>query len=479
MKKLNELIECDYDIEIEAIVEDSRVVADNYLFCCIEGLTVDGHKFIRNAYENGAVAAIVSKTIETDVPIPLIQVENTKDAMSGILAKFYDRPLDKLKLIGVTGTDGKTTTSTILSQLLNMFGDCGLIGSNGASCKSFQEATQFTTPPETDLYHLFDRFVKSNCEYVSMEVSSDGLSCGRLNHIEYDISILTNLTRDHLDNHKTIENYRRSKAKLFEQTKKDGVCIINKDDSNSKFFIDRCNGEVLTYGIQKKADVMAKDIILGNAKTKFTVVGPFGEYRVETSLPGMFNVYNLLAAISACYKLGLDVAEVTRKVIHVTHPKGRVEFVNYGQPYKIVVDHAHTPNALKNLLEYVQLITEGNVIVVTGSAGGRDKGKRPEMGKIISELSDHIIFTMDDPRFEDPNDIIDDLTREIPDKRTFERVINRTNAIRKALTMAGPNDTVAIVGKGNDSYMPVMGKTLHFNDFEEIDKIMKELIVQD
>lgn len=473
MKKLSELFDVDIDIIIESIEEDSRVVADNYLFCAIKGLTVDGHNYIDKAVENGALAVLVSKDVKTTVPV--IKVEDTNKAMAMALSKFYDNADKKLKLIGVTGTDGKTTLTSIIYQLINNFDKCGYMGTNGAECHAFSQEMKFTTPFPKDLYKYLSRFYKEKCNYVAIETSSEGFLTKRLVDLEFDVSIFTNISAEHLDKHKTMENYIECKGELFKQTKKDGYCIINNDDDYSETIKQFSNGNIITYGINKESDIMATDIIVSENKLIFKLKLFDNYYDIISPLSGMFNVYNLMAAIGACYLLGFNINEVIEAVKKLKPVRSRVNFLNYGQPYKIILDYAHTASGVKNLLEYVNVIATGKIITVLGAAGGRDATKRPLMGELATKLSDHVIFTMDDPREEDPNDIIDDMVSTIKDdKSNYERIVDRGKAIKKALDLAESDDVVVITGKGSDNFMAIGKEYIEYNDLVEIEKYFKQ-----
>ncbi len=469
MKKLNELFEGQEAIEIKSIQEDSRVKDDNYLFCCIEGLTVDGHDYAKQAVENGAVAVVASKDV--DVNVPVIKVKDTNRAMSLALSKFYDEPEKKIKMIGITGTDGKTTLATIIYQLINKLDKGGYIGTNGVWCPDFHFSTKLTTPLPRELYAYLDDFVKKGCHYVTMEVSSERLMANRLDNLLFDMAIYTNITPEHLNNHKTMENYIQSKCKLFKAVKNDGYCIVNNDDEYANDIKEACNGKLITYGIDNKADIMASDIIVNEDRLQFKLHLFDQQYDIISPLSGRFNVYNLMAAIIACQSLGFNIDDIIVNIKQLEPVSARAESLDFGQPYKIIIDYAHTANALKNLLEYVKIIAKGKIITITGSAGGRDREKRPVMGKVVTDLSDHVIFTADDPRMEDPNDIIDDLIAKVKDtKNNYERIVDRAEAIRKALSIANKDDIIVIAGKGRDDYMYVGNGTVPHSDVEVIRK---------
>lgn len=472
MKKLNELIPCNYDTLISSIEDDSRVKNDNYLFCCIKGLTVDGHNFVNSAIENGAAAILSEKDL--DVNVPVIKVENTNKAMIDVLSRFYDDVDKKLKLISVTGTDGKTTVASMIYQLINQMDKAGYIGTNGIVCEGYSQDSHLTTPFPRDLYAAFDNFYKQGCKYVSMEVSSERLLTGRIDSMNFDVAIFTNLTKDHINNHKTYSNYRECKGKLFGMIKETGFAVINNDDENASYFKKVSTGKVLTYGINNKADFRATDIIISPKKLMFNMETPNGSYAVESPLSGKYNVYNLMAVIATCQALGFDIETVIENVKKLTPIKGRADIIDYNGKFKVIIDYAHTAYALKNILEFAHVVSQGSVITVTGSAGGRDNVKRPEMGKTVTSLSDYVVFTMDDPRHEDPNDIVDQMTSELgADVCNYERIIDRPLAIKKALSIAREGDVVVIAGRGNDTFMPLGDGVVRCNDYEEVYKNME------
>lgn len=474
MKKLNELIPCNYDTLISSIEDDSRIKNDNYLFCCIKGLTVDGHDYVKSAIENGAVAILSEKDLDVDVPV--VKVKDTNKAMIDVLSRFYDEVDKKLKLIGVTGTDGKTTVASIIYQLLNLMDKAGYIGTNGIECEGYSQNNHLTTPFPRDLYMALDNFNKNGCNYVSMEVSSERLLTKRMDDMKFDIAIFTNLTKDHINNHKTYANYRECKGKLFGMVKNNGFAIINNDDENVSYYKKASNGTVITYGINSKADYKATDIIIAPKKLLFKLQTPDeAEYMVESPLSGKYNVYNLMAAIITCVSLGFNIQTIIDNIENLKPIKGRADVIDYNDKFKVLIDYAHTANALKNVLEFARVLSNGSVITVTGSAGGRDHVKRPEMGKIVTSLSDYVIFTMDDPRYEDPNDIIDEMISELDDNLyNYERVIDRPSAIKKALKIAKEGDIVVIAGRGNDTFIPIGDKVVRCNDYEEVYKNFNE-----
>ncbi|HHT38826.1 MAG TPA: UDP-N-acetylmuramoyl-L-alanyl-D-glutamate--2,6-diaminopimelate ligase [Mollicutes bacterium] len=476
MKKLNELIPCKHEVLISSIEDDSRIKNDNYLFCCIKGLTVDGHDYVDQAISNGAVAILSEK--ELDVDVPVLKVKDTNKAMVEVLSRFYGEVDKRLKLISVTGTDGKTTVSSILYQLLNHMDKAGYIGTNGIECDGYTQESNLTTPFPVQLFKALDGFYKQGCKYVALEVSSERLFTKRIDSMNFDIAIFTNLTKDHINNHKTYSNYKECKAKLFGMIKDDGYAIINNDDPNASYFKKASKGNIITYGIDKKSDYTASDISVLPDKLTFKLNTTDGNYFVESPLSGVFNVYNLLASIITCHKLGFKIEEIIENIKKLKPITGRVNTIDYNGRFKVVIDYAHTVNALKNLLEYVRVMTKGNIITVTGSAGDRDKLKRPEMGKIVTSLSNYVIFTTDDPRSEDPNDIVDDMVSDLdPDTFNYKRVMDRSTAIKEALNMAKEGDVVVIAGRGNDTFMPFGNQFIRCNDYEEVYKNLKDEVL--
>lgn len=472
MKKLNELIDTNIDLVINSINDNSNVEQPGSLFVCIEGLNVDGHDCVKEAVSNGAIAIVASKDIDIDVPV--IKVDDTNAAMNDILNKYYDNVLGKLKLIGVTGTDGKTTTTSIIYQIINNLSTCGYIGTNGVIANNINYKSGYTTPPPKELFSIFNEFVNNDVNYVAMEVSSERLLTKRIDSIPFDVSILTNITSDHLDKHKTFDNYLESKSKLFAMTKPDGYSIINVDDPYVDYFIKKTKAKTITYGINHYADVMANNILVQEDKLIFDL-NFFGyKYIVESPLSGLYNVYNLMAAITGCYVLGFDMNMILGKVKQLEKIDGRVSIIDFNNLFKVIIDYAHTPNALTNILTFANSICKNKIITVTGSAGGRDRSKRSQMGEVVTSLSDHVIFTADDPRHEEVSDIVNDMTKDLK-RSNYEIEYDRARAIEKALLMAVKGDIVLIAGRGNDSYMPYKDGYVKCNDYEEVSRIRKQV----
>lgn len=469
--KLNELINTNYDTEINGIKINSKEIEIGDLFVCTDMGTLDRHEFIDDAIKRGASAVIVKKDVG-EKSVPIIKVDNPNDVLPIICSKFYGEPEKKLTMIGVTGTDGKTSVATMVQTLLGN-DVCGYIGTNGYSCSKFKKDTNNTTPDSDKLYGYLDEFIGADCKYCSMEVCSEALMRGRVKNIEYDVSILTNITSEHLNIHGNLENYIADKCKLFSQTKKTGFCILNKDDEHFNQAKDASNGKVLTYGKDEDNDLYFKDIKLFPGRNLFTIVYQGKEYKIDSPMAGLFNIYNLSAAILTLFALGYTFEQIEKR-IPLLHVSGRLEMINMGQDFYVMVDYAHTPNGITKLLEYVRLLPIKRSIVVIGQAGERDPYKRKTVGEIVSKNCDVAIFTYEDPRSEDPKDIINMMIENIKDRNNYEIVIDRSSAIKRAIDIAKPGDMVMVLGKGNETYQKLKDKTIYFNDIEEVKKHLQD-----
>ncbi len=467
MKKLNEFTTSHLPIEIKNIKIDSRKVEHGDLFVCIHGKNCDHHEFIESAIKKGASAIVVDKELSSCVPS--IKVDNTNQALIELCEKFYD--VSNLSLIGVTGTDGKTTTSTLIYHLINCFYQTAYLGTNGFYLSNGEkEQLENTTPLIDELYRSLEKMKKTNHQYVTMEVSSEALKYNRIGNLSFYIGILTNITEDHLDVHEDMKDYILSKAKLFEHIKEDGYSIINLDDKHAKEIIPHCHGQVFTYGQTVECDFYFHDI-KDNGEFMITYLGK--DYLVKTPLIGLYNIYNVTASLLACTLLGLPLEKMIQEVSLINHIDGRGEFLDYGQPYQIFLDYAHTENALLQVLTTLKRKEHHQLIVVVGSAGGREKEKRPKMGNVVLEHADIVVFTMDDPREEDVFDIIRDLIKESC-KMNYVIIVNRKDAIFYALSIAKENDIVAILGKGRDNYMAIKDKKIPYSDLDVIELFFSE-----
>ena len=470
MKKLNELISCNYNIEIKGIKINSKEIQPGDLFVCTKGVNTDRHDFIDDAVNRGAVAAIVSKDINCS--IPTVKVKNTNEILPILCSKFYDHPEKKLKIIGITGTDGKTSTATIVQTLIGN-DICGYIGTNGRSCSKFNKEINNTTPDSDKLYEYFHDFVEAGCKYVVMEASSEAFFRHRLDNITFQVGAITNITREHLNIHKTFENYVDCKRTLFKQIANDGVSILNSDDELYKDVLDGCSGKIFTYGKSNNDTIKINDIKVLPNKTLIEFIYDGKTYNIESPLLGDFNVYNLMAGILCSLSIGINIEDILKRIKNIK-VSGRLELLpNIGQKFMVMIDYAHTPNGITNLLNFVHTLDINRSIVVIGSAGERDYLKRPIMGKCVTDNCNYAIFTYEDPRSEEPIDIINMMISEINDKNKYEVVVDRSMAIKKAIDIAQDGDMVLILGKGNETYQKLKHETIYFNDFEEAEKHLR------
>lgn len=471
MKKLNELIDCEYDTLIKGIKMNSKEIEPGDLFLCTMGVTRDRHDFIDDAIKNGASAIVVSKDVgKKDVPV--VKVDDTNKMLPILCKKFYDNPDEKLTLISVGGTDGKTSTATIIQTLIGS-DKCGYIGTNGRSCAKFKKDVNNTTPDTDKLYMYFDEFVKAGCKYTVMETSSEAYFRHRLDTLSYQSGVITNITSEHLNIHGSFENYLECKCMQFKRIKKDGTSILNKDDKHYDEVRKACTGKVLTYGKDKSNDLCISSYTIKPNKTEIKFVYNKKEYNIESPLLGDFNVYNLAAAILTVISLGFDIDKIIPNIKDISI-SGRLDVLeDIGQDFTVMVDYAHTPNGIKNLLDFVNTLDINRSIVVIGQAGERDYLKRPIVGKTVCDNADHAIFCYEDPRSEDPKDIIDMIVKDVKDKSKYEIVIDRSEAIKKAIDIAKKDDIVLILGKGNETYEKLKDGTIYFNDEEEAMKHLK------
>lgn len=456
------------DVEIEGITDKDKELGENTLFICINGDTFDGHLIAKT--KNIKAVAVVT---ETDLNFEnQIIVENTRKAYSIIASNFYNNAHKQLKLIGVTGTNGKTSTSHFIKAMLDDMGiKCGLIGTVGNMLGNEEKSANLTTPEPMELHNLFNEMVKSNCKYCVMEVSSQSLAQYRVYGLEYDISILTNITREHLDYHKNMENYIKSKLMLFEISKQ---AVLNIDDENIRNNLQKINCDYSTVStISNSADFTAKNIVCNENGIKYELVGIDCIGRINASCVGQFNVTNTLLAISTLIKLGFDFDKVINSALKLKNVKGRAEKVDVNTDFTVLIDYAHTPDGLENILNSVCEFSKGRIITVFGCGGNRDASKRAEMGRIASEKSHIVVVTSDNPRNENPLLIINDILSGFKKSKAKLVVIeNREQAIRYALKKARKNDIVLIAGKGHEEYQIVGNEKIPFDER----KIVKDFI---
>ncbi|MEH7349911.1 UDP-N-acetylmuramoyl-L-alanyl-D-glutamate--2,6-diaminopimelate ligase [Gottfriedia acidiceleris] len=464
--------------EITGVEMDSRNVKPGYLFICIEGYTVDGHKYVNQAIEKGAVAILAQKPIESNVPVAY--VKDTNRSMAVIGNAFYENPTHKLNLVGITGTNGKTTTSYIIEEIVkHNKKKTGVIGTIGMKIGEEIFETKNTTPDSLTLQSMFAKMVDANVDTAVMEVSSHALHLGRVHGCEYDIAVFTNLSQDHLDYHGTMEEYKKAKGLLFSQlgnsfsTQKPKFAILNNDDPASDEYMKFTQANLITYGLSKEADLFADEIELTNAGTRFTLHFLNKQYVVEMNLIGTFNVYNVLAAIGAGIALNIEMETILDAVATIEGVPGRFQAVNAGQDFTVIVDYAHTPDSLENVLNTVKQFAKNDIFTVVGCGGDRDRTKRPLMGKIAADLSTKAIFTSDNPRTEDPTLILEDMKRGL-EHNNITVIEDRKKAITFAIQNAKKHDIIVIAGKGHETYQIVGTNVSHFDDVEEA----KEAILQ-
>ncbi len=466
MKKLSELYPgITQDVMIQSIKINSKECRPGDLFVCTMGVTADRHEFIDDAVKHGASAVVVSRDVGY-VGVPVVKVSDTNHELPYLCQKFYDYPDHKLSILGVTGTDGKTSTATIIQTLIG--NDlCGYIGTNGRSCAKFTGDNPNTTPDVHLLYSYFKEFLDCDCKYVAMEASSEAFFRNRLQTVSFDLSVYTNITSEHLNIHGTFENYVECKLQLFQQTKKDGYCVLNMDDPYYERVKDASNGKIVTYGVNSQADLQIVDFKVYPTHTLIHFKYKDQVIEVDSPLLGDFNVYNLAAGFLSALCVGVPMDKVLERIKNIKI-SGRLDLLNTDTPYYVMVDYAHTPNGITKLLNFVHTLDINRSIVVIGQAGERDYLKRPQVGEVVVKNATHAIFTYEDPRSEDPKDICDDIIKTVKDTyNNYEIVIDRREAIQKAIDMADEKDMVLILGKGNETYQKLKNETIYFNDEEE------------
>lgn len=459
------------DVEIERVTDKIKDTKENTLFVCIDGNQFDGHKMAKQAVQNGAIAVLTERDLKIDRQI---KVQNTRKTYSKIASNFYENPTKSLKLIGVTGTNGKTSTSFFIKNMLNGMGlKCGLIGTIENDFGNGKTESTLTTPEPMELQKLFRNMVNNGCEYCVMEVSSQALAQKRVYDLEYEISILTNITVDHLDYHITMENYINSKLELFKNSRK---AIVNIDDNNVKTVLSRIECPVVTCStVDNKADYTAKNVICNESFVQYELVGTNCIGRININLPGEFTVYNSLCASSALLELGFSVDEITKSTEKIKQVKGRAERVPIPKNFTVIIDYAHTPDGLENILKCVKGFAKGKIITVFGCGGDRDKSKRAEMGRIAGELSNIAVVTSDNPRTENPLLIINDILGGMEKTKSKLAIIeNRRQAIEFALSKARRGDVVLLAGKGHETYQIIGNEKIHFDEREIIKEYFKE-----
>lgn len=463
------------NIDITSIAYDSRKVKDGSVFVCIKGYETDGHKYAKTAEENGASVIVAEDRI--DVSVPVIYVENSRRALAELACTFYGNPSENFSLVGITGTNGKTTITYLIKSILESTGkQVGVIGTNQNIIGDkvlLTKSTTPTTPNALELEQLFSEMVHYGADYVVMEVSSHALELDRVYGCNFDVGVFTNLTQDHLDFHKTMENYLNAKSKLFAISEKG---VVNFDDEGGKKIVDKAEcDDILKVGLGDGCDLKAQNIRISTRGSRFDMIYKGKTYDTWVGIPGEFSVYNALCAAGAALQLGVGIEDVIKGLANATGVVGRVEVVPTDTDYTVIIDYAHSPDGLDNIIRCVKGFAEGRVITLFGCGGDRDNTKRPIMGEIAGKLSDFCIVTSDNPRTEDPDKIIDQIEAGI--KKTdvdYIRITDRRKAIAYALDNAKKGDVIILAGKGQETYQIIGKEKFDFDERIEVYKHLKE-----
>lgn len=461
------------DVEISDIAYNTSNVVEGSLFFCIEGLKTSGYMFAQKAVDIGACALVLTRDIDINGEVTRIFVKDTRKAMALISSNFFNNPSKSIEMIGITGTNGKTTSTYMLKSILESQGKkTGLIGSIYNMSGDEKEEAKITTPESYDLQKILFRMKKKGVNICVMEVSSHSLELKRTYGIEYRIGIFTNLTQDHLDFHLNMDNYFSAKKKLFENCKK---AVINIDDVYGQKLLKQIDCSYITFGIEKDADVKASDINVTSKGTTFKMSHRDEKVSIDLKMPGKFNVYNALGCVAASIELGISLYTVKEGLESLIKVPGRSESINTDKGFTVIIDFAHTPDGIVNILTTAREYTIGRLIVVFGCGGDRDKTKRPLMGKAAGELSDFCIITSDNPRSEEPLKIINDILPGINETKCDYVIIeNRKDAIKYALANAKKDDVIVIAGKGHETYQIIKDKKIQFDEKEIVLEFLKE-----
>ncbi|WP_024989821.1 UDP-N-acetylmuramoyl-L-alanyl-D-glutamate--2,6-diaminopimelate ligase [Segatella albensis] len=482
--KLNELLKDikpiqiigDAEVEITGVNIDSRKIQNGHLFIAMKGTQVDGHKYIDKAIELGAKGILCEELPENKIPgVTYIQTNSTEDAVGKVATLFYGDPSRHLTLVGVTGTNGKTTIATLLYNMFRKFGyKCGLLSTVCNYIDDKPVPADHTTPDPIELNKLLGEMVEAGCKYAFMECSSHAIHQKRIGGLKFAGGLFTNLTRDHLDYHKTFENYRDAKKAFFDNLGKDAFAITNADDKNGMVMVQNTKATVKTYSIKQMADFRAK-ILECHFEGMYLEIGG---HEVGVQFIGKFNVSNLLAVYGAAIMLGKEPEEILVALSTLHSVSGRLEPIHSPEGYTAVVDYAHTPDALENVLKAIHEVLngKGHVITVCGAGGNRDKGKRPIMAQEAVKQSDKVIITSDNPRFEEPQDIINDMLAGLDSKQMKKvvSIVDRKEAIKTACMLAEKGDVILVAGKGHENYQEIKGVKHHFDDKEVLHEIFDE-----
>lgn len=466
----------DMDVEIGSLILNSREKSDKGLFFCISGAKFDAHAFAGQALENGCVALVVSHPL-SQYTVPQVVVQNVRSAMAYLAGAFFGHPARQLKLIGVSGTKGKTTTSYLVKAIMEKAGyKMGLIGTTGNMIGDEHLHSNLTTPDPIDLHRCFRQMVDAGVQAVSMEVSAHAIDMCRLDGLTFEAACYTNLSQDHLDYFHTMENYFETKKRFFIEGQVLNAAL-NADEDTTVAILDDLKVPYLTYGISANADLFARDIEISENGVDFSIqLRGVEEMDIHMQMTGMFNVYNALAAASLAMIEGIDKEAIREGLSSVKAVPGRIEMLETGTVYKVILDYSHSPDALENILKTVRTFTKKRVIVLFGCGGDRDHGKRPMMGEIGGRLADFSILTSDNPRTENPDAILEAIEEGMkPTHGEYTIIENRREAIRYALKMGREGDVIILAGKGHETYQDVMGVKRPFDEKVVVSELLMEL----
>ncbi len=466
------------NVPISSIEMDSRQVSKGSLFVCIKGATVDGHDFAKEAEKNGAACIVAESKVHTSIPV--IYVPNTVKALAALADYFYGRASHQMNVIGITGTNGKTTLTYLLDEIFSLYGHkTAIVGTIDMKIGDQHYPIKNTTPDILFLQKHFKKMTEEKVDTVLMEVSSHALHMGRVYGVDFNTAVFTNLSQDHLDYHLNMNDYAYAKSLLFSQLgnnyNEEKFAVINADDRYKDVIENATSRAVIRYGFSEDAYIRATNLKLEATSSIFDVETPEENFTIHSNMTGKFNVYNMLAAISVAYSYKIPMNIVKQALETIEGVPGRFEAVHAGQSFSVIVDYAHTPDSLENVLQSINDIKKGKVLTVVGCGGDRDRSKRPKMADVSMKYSDLSYFTSDNPRTEDPNRILKDMTGHLSG-HDFQVITDRKEAIKEAIHSAAKDDIVLIAGKGHETYQEINGERHHFDDREVARQIITELL---